>query len=98
MSAGAGADRIDRWLFFARLCKSRSLAQRLCEDGMVSVSGIAVQRPSQLVRPGMEIAVTFGRTVRRVRVTGIGMRRGPASEAALLYEDLGRAPAPDDWD
>lgn len=97
MSEADAAGRLDRWLFFTRLCKSRSLAQRLCEDGLVAVEGSPALRPSRTIRPGMEIAVTFGRTVRRVRVVALGQRRGPASEAATLYEDLGRAPAPDDW-
>lgn len=91
------AGRLDRWLFFTRLCKSRSLAQRLCEEGAVTVDGAAALRPSRTVKPGMEIAVTLGRTVRRVRVLSLGTRRGPASEAETLYEDLGRSPAPDDW-
>jgi|JI10StandDraft_1071094.scaffolds.fasta_scaffold924155_2 ribosome-associated heat shock protein Hsp15 len=97
MSEADEAGRLDRWLFFARLCKSRSLAQRLCEEGLVVVDGAAARRPSRGVRPGTEIAVTLGRTVRRVRVVALGTRRGPAPEAQALYEDLGSMPAPDDW-
>ena len=93
----AGAGRVDRWLFFARLCKSRSLAAHLCEDGLVRVDGVVAIRPAHAVRPGSTIEVTLGRQVHRVRVRALGLRRGPAPEARALYEELGRVPVVDDW-
>ncbi len=94
----AGAGRVDRWLFFSRLCKSRSLAAQLCHDGRVRIDGVTVRRAAQTVRPGTEIAIEVGRSVRRVRVRALGLRRGPAPEAQGLYEDLGTVPAENGWD
>ncbi|BBK29552.1 heat shock protein Hsp15 [Stella humosa] len=91
------AGRLDRWLFFARLCKSRSLAARLCEEGFVAVDGAVARRPARTIRAGNLVAVTIGRSQRRVRVLALGTRRGPAPEAQGLYEDLGTVPVPDDW-
>jgi ribosome-associated heat shock protein Hsp15 len=90
--------RIDRWLFFSRLCKSRSLAQRMCEEGLVAVDGATVRRAAQPLRVGQEVAVEIGRSIRRVRVIALGARRGPAPEATGLYDDLGTVPVPADRD
>ncbi|HEY1723679.1 MAG TPA: RNA-binding S4 domain-containing protein [Magnetospirillaceae bacterium] len=84
--------RIDKWLWFARFCKTRSQAQRLLDDGMVTVNGRLVDK-SSAVMPGDEIVVPFGhhaetRTVRRLRVVALGERRGSAAIARLLYEEL----------
>lgn len=91
------AGRIDRWLFFSRICKSRSLAARMCEDGLVTIDGAIARRAAHAVRPGSEIAIEIGRSVRRVRIVALGHRRGPAPEAQGLYEDLGTVPVVDDW-
>ncbi|MCC7271653.1 MAG: RNA-binding S4 domain-containing protein [Alphaproteobacteria bacterium] len=91
-----GTVRIDLWLFFARLCKSRSLAARMCAEGLVTIDGEPALRASRSVGPGAVVAVELGRLVRRVRVTAPGRRRGPAPEARLLYEDLGTVPRDDD--
>ena len=92
------AVRIDKWLFFARFCKSRSLAARMCEDGLVLVDGNKARRAHHAVRVGATIAIELGRSIRTVRVTALGERRGPAPEARGLYEDLGTAPRASDWD
>jgi len=83
--------RLDKWLWFARLCKSRSLAQTLIDSGAVRVNGAPAGKASSALRPGDEVLVPQGRGWRRVRVVGLGERRGPASEAQCLYEEL---PAP----
>lgn len=89
--AGAGEEaeirRLDRWLWFARLAKSRSLAARLCFSGAVAVNGVAVRKPGHRVRPGDEIVVRKGACRVRLRVLALGMRRGPAAEASALYEE-----------
>jgi ribosome-associated heat shock protein Hsp15 len=90
--------RIDKWLWFARFCKSRSLAQHLVDQGWVTLNNRPVGKVSTTVRTGDELMVRQGRGWRRVMVTGIGSRRGPAVEAAALYQELAAPePFPDDW-
>lgn len=93
--------RLDQWLWFARFMKSRSLAGRLCATGMVTINGNAVTKPHQTVRVGDIVMLTQGGWQRTVRVLALGHRRGPASEARLLYEETATArplPAvPSDW-
>ena len=79
--------RLDQWLWFARFVKSRSLAARLCADGMVSVNDLTVKKPNHAVRVGDSVVITYRGTQRGIRVLALGARRGPASEARLLYEE-----------
>ena len=78
--------RIDKWLWHARFCKTRSLAQAKAETGQIRLNGNRVEKPSAPVRPGDVMTLTAGRDVLVVRVLGLGERRGPASEARTLYE------------
>ncbi len=87
-SATAASRRIDQWLWFARLAKTRSSAARLCAAGAVTLNGVAVGKPNQPVRVGDAIAVPQGNYWRSVRILALGSRRGPASEARTLYELL----------
>ncbi len=80
--------RIDKWLFFARLVKSRSLGAKLVELGRVRVNRIKALKPSEPVQPGDVLTINFDRHIAVLRVLDAGERRGPASEARLLYEDL----------
>ena len=84
--------RVDKWLWFARFCKTRSQAQRLIDEGMITVNGRLVDK-SSAVAPGDEIVVPLAglaatRGIRRLRILALGERRGPAPEARTLYEDL----------
>lgn len=83
-----GRQRVDKWLFFTRMVKSRSLAQKIIRDGHVRINGARVHRPSVEVGVGdrVEIALTH-RDVHLV-VVAPGTRRGPFSEAATLYQDV----------
>jgi ribosome-associated heat shock protein Hsp15 len=92
--------RADKWLWQARFFKSRSLAQRLLEAGRLRINGTRVTKSHALVYPGDVLTFAKGPHVRVVRITALGTRRGPASEAATLYEDLapvarGRRKAPE---
>jgi ribosome-associated heat shock protein Hsp15 len=90
--------RIDKFLWHARLVKTRSLAARLCDSGCVELGGSPVTRPAQPVRIGDELVVLHGGRRRRVRVLAFGTRRGPVAEARTLYEDTAapeRIPAGD---
>jgi ribosome-associated heat shock protein Hsp15 len=79
--------RLDQWLWFARFVKSRSLAARLCAEGTVSINDIPVKKPNHAVRLGDIVVITHRGVQRSVRVLALGLRRGPASEARLLYEE-----------
>jgi len=81
--------RIDRFLFFIRLVKSRTLAQGLIDTGHVRLDGRRVEKPSEDVRVGSTIAFPLHGRVRVLRVLGLPERRGPASEARTCYEELG---------
>lgn len=85
--------RLDKWLFLTRLAKSRSLAGRLIEDGKIRVNRVRSTRPRHLVQVGDVITAALHGRVRVVKVLGEGVRRGPATEARLLYEEVPRAPA-----
>ena len=80
--------RIDRFLFFIRLAKSRTLAQALIEEGYVRIDGRRVEKTSEEVRAGSVIALPLHGTVRVLRVLAMPSRRGPAAEARLCYEEL----------
>jgi ribosome-associated heat shock protein Hsp15 len=82
------ARRLDKWLWFARFCKSRTLASKLCAAGKVRIAGEIVHKAHYLVRPGDVLTFPQGPHIRVVRVLQIGTRRGPATEARTLYEDL----------
>ncbi|GEO80411.1 RNA-binding S4 domain-containing protein [Pararhodospirillum oryzae] len=83
----AGAQRLDKWLWYARFCKTRTLAQALCGAGHVRRDGQALLKPSTLVRPGDELALLLGPVQRHVVVRAPGTRRGPAPEAQTLYDE-----------
>ncbi|WP_157016525.1 RNA-binding S4 domain-containing protein [Mesorhizobium xinjiangense] len=95
--AQADRQRIDKWLFFARVVKSRSLAAKLVEAGRVRLNRAKTDQPSQPVRPGDVLTITLERRIIVYRVVAAGERRGPATEARLLYEDVSpeRRPATD---
>jgi ribosome-associated heat shock protein Hsp15 len=80
--------RIDKWLFFARVVKSRSLAAKLVVAGRVRVNREKMDQPSHPVRPGDVLTVTLDGKVLVYRILGCGVRRGPAPEARTLYENL----------
>ncbi|WP_308917001.1 RNA-binding S4 domain-containing protein [Jannaschia sp. LMIT008] len=79
--------RIDKWLWHARFFKTRSLAARVVSDGGVRIDGDRASKPSQTVSPGAVLTFPQGRRIRVVAVVALGTRRGPAEEAATLYDD-----------
>jgi len=80
--------RVDRFLFFIRLVKSRTLAQAVIETGHVRIDGRRVEKSSEEVRPGSVIALPLHGQVRVLRVLSLPGRRGPAPEARSCYEEL----------
>ncbi|MEE8272570.1 MAG: RNA-binding S4 domain-containing protein [Alphaproteobacteria bacterium] len=85
---GSAAVRLDKWLWYARFFRSRSLASRVCVAGKVRVDGAVVTKAHFSVRLGQVMTFVQGRHVRVVKVLAPGTRRGPAAEAQRLYEDL----------
>lgn len=88
--------RLDKWLFFTRLQKSRSIAQKAIEAGHVRVNETRITQPSFAVKAGDVVLLSLDRRDMTVRVLQPGNRRGPYEEARLLYEDLTPPPAPGD--
>ena len=86
--------RIDKWLFFARVVKSRSLAAKLAQAGRVRVNGDKTDQSADTVRVGDTLTITVERRILVYKVRDTGTRRGPADEARLLYEDLSPPPPP----
>lgn len=84
--------RLDKWLWYARVVKSRTLAAGLVEDGKVRLNRERMTKPSQTVRIGDVLTISVGPRVRILEVAAIGTRRGPATEAQALYVD--RSPPP----
>jgi ribosome-associated heat shock protein Hsp15 len=78
--------RIDKWLWAARFVKTRALAVEAIQGGRVDVNG-ARAKPGKEVRAGDLVEISFGPTRWSVVVRAAGDRRGPASQAALLYEE-----------
>jgi ribosome-associated heat shock protein Hsp15 len=81
--------RIDRFLFFIRLVKSRTLAQSVIADGRVRIDGKRIEKPSEEIRAGSILALPLHDRVRVLRVLSLPARRGPAREAQACYEELG---------
>ena len=86
--------RIDKWLFFARIAKSRSIAQRMVADGRVRLNREKVEAASATVRVEDVLTVALDRRVLVLKVVAPGARRGPASEAQALYHDMSPPPPP----
>ena len=82
--------RLDKWLWFARFAKTRTLAAKLVQNGFVRVNGQRADNPAKALALGDVITVAVARTTAVVRVEALGDRRGPAPEARLLYSDLDR--------
>ena len=80
--------RLDKWLWHARFCKSRTLAAKLAGAGKVRIAGAPVFKAHHTVKPGDVLTFPLGPHIRTVRVLALGERRGPAPEARTLYEDL----------
>ncbi len=84
----ADAMRIDRFLWFVRLAKTRSAAQAIAEKGRLRIDGRAIDRAHCPVRIGNVLTFAANDRVRVIRVEALPTRRGPAPEAQACYQDL----------
>lgn len=80
--------RLDKWIWFARVVKTRSLAAGLIEAGHVRVNGAKVDTPGRGVKVGDVLTISLDRQVRVLKIMDCGERRGPYDEARHLYEEL----------
>ncbi len=80
--------RADKWLWYARLVKSRTLGAEVCASGRLRINGAFVHKANAQLKPGDVLVFPWGSRVRVVRVRALGERRGPAREACTLYEEL----------
>lgn len=90
-----GRQRLDKWLWFSRVVKTRSLAAKLVAAGSVRINKVRADAPSQAVRIGDVLTIGVGQRVLVRKVLALGERRGPPDEARTLYEDLAAPPKPD---
>ena len=86
--------RLDKWLFFSRAVKSRTLAQKLIETGAIRVNSERTIRTDHQVGAGDVLTMTVHTRLLVWKILDPGVRRGPAPEAAGLYEDLSPPPLP----
>lgn len=80
--------RLDKWLWHARFFKTRTLAAKQVSGGHVRINGERTVKPAHGITPGDILAFAQGRRARVIKIVDLGVRRGPASEAQALYEDL----------
>ena len=80
--------RLDKWLWFARFYKTRANATRAIASGRFRLDGEVMSKPHRAALPGQVLTFIQGERVRVVKIIALGTRRGPASEAIALYEDM----------
>ena len=86
--AQSGSQRIDKWLWFARIAKTRTLAAELVREGKVRVNRVRAAKASQTVREGDVLTIALRGRVEILKVRSTGERRGPPAQAQTLYEKL----------
>jgi ribosome-associated heat shock protein Hsp15 len=87
--------RADKWLWHARFFKTRTGAAKVITGGHLRVNSIKVAKPAHGIAPGDVLTFAQARQVRVVKVLVLSERRGPATEAQALYEDLSPPPDPE---
>ena len=80
--------RLDKWLWHARVVKARSSAAALVAAGHVRINGVREKAPGHAVKPGDVLTIALDNSVRILKVVAFAERRGDASAARVLYEDL----------
>jgi ribosome-associated heat shock protein Hsp15 len=80
--------RLDKWLWFARVARTRSLAARLVAEGHVRLNARRVETPAKAVQPGDVLTIALEQQVRVLKILAPGTHRGGFPEAALLFEEL----------
>jgi ribosome-associated heat shock protein Hsp15 len=86
--------RLDKWLWFARCAKPRTLAQKLVNGGHVRINAERCVNAATKIKRGDVLTVTLPRGIKVLKIVDLGENRGSATLAALLYEDLSPPPIP----
>ena len=82
------AVRLDKWLWYARFFKTRSLATKLVASGKLRLNGEVMSKPHRHIQTGQILTFAQANHIRVIQIDAVATRRGPASEAAELYTDL----------
>src|SRR3954454_1191210 len=85
---GLERQRLDKWLWHARVVKARTSAAALVEAGHVRINGVREKAPGHAVKPGDVLTIGLDRTIRILEVVGFSERRGDAPAARVLYNEL----------
>lgn len=88
MTQGSAKLRVDKWLWYARFFKTRTLAAAQVSAGHVRLNSDRIHKPSVAVGPGDVLTFAQGTHIRVIQIEQLGIRRGPAPEAQALYTDL----------
>ncbi|MDH5488705.1 MAG: RNA-binding S4 domain-containing protein [Rhodospirillaceae bacterium] len=80
--------RLDKWLWYARFFKSRTLAGRFCNEGKIRLNQQPVSKANTNIKINDVLTFNLNNRVRILKIENIGTRRGPAAEAATLYLDM----------
>lgn len=89
MSAAiAASQRLDRWIWHARIVKTRTIASNLVAEGYVRVNGERTEQPGRAIKPGDVLTISLPARVRVLKVTGILPRRADANAAHDIYESV----------
>ena len=86
--------RLDKWLWHARVVKARSSAAELVASGHVRLNGVRETSPGHGVKPGDVLTIALDNSVRVLKIIGFAERRGDAASARVLYDDLDSAGRP----
>jgi ribosome-associated heat shock protein Hsp15 len=86
---GGNRQRLDKWLWFARIVKTREAAAALVEQGHVRLNSVKITKPGHGVKRGDVLTIVLNTRVRVLHVEAMAQRRGPASDARLLYREPG---------
>jgi ribosome-associated heat shock protein Hsp15 len=89
-----GTQRVDKWLWFARVVKTRTQAAALVTEGKVRVNKARIEKPALAVRAGDVLTIALNSHVRILEVVLPGAKRGNAPQAAALFKDLTPPPVP----
>jgi ribosome-associated heat shock protein Hsp15 len=91
-SDGIDGQRLDKWLWFARVAKTRTLSAALVSEGKVRINAVRIDKLAHTVRVGDTITIVMRQQMRILKVAGFAQRRGSAEVAARLFHDLTPAP------
>ena len=89
---GSAPVRLDKWLWYARFFKTRSLSTKLVSSGKLRINGEVTSKPHRQAQIGQILTFAQGPHIRVIRIDELGKRRGPAAEAETLYTDLDPPP------